>query len=104
MGKFGFYLPRTLSEAIESIGNDERRDANMQDRTDSPAGIPLERRITKNTDGDHATPDLPIPASTRRVYRIGGSLIQDRNSGMVTPFESSTPNRTIRFPDELVSN
>jgi sodium/hydrogen antiporter len=93
----GLYIPRTLSQAVESISTDE-----ALVRPGSPVRIIFGRR--RRRDGDLVTPDQSPSPSTHLIYKIGGSVIRDRNFGTITGVESSTPpsvsiSRAIRFPD-----
>lgn len=115
LGKLGFFLPRTLSRAFSSQQNDEP-DAfpvGSQVRSSSIGGILRERRRSKQS-----TPTGSRPSSRRRVFKIGGSVINNgtttgTTSGVATPrvvdmdsVRPSTPplpSRTIRFPDESLS-
>jgi hypothetical protein len=95
----GVYIPRTLSQAVESIGTDE-----ALVRPGSPVRIMFGRRRRRDGDGDLVSPDQSPSPSTHLIYKIGGSVIRDRNFGTITGVESSTPPsvsiaRTIRFPD-----
>ena len=99
LGKLGFYLPRTLSQAY-SAQVDDSQPFRVRDRADDSASVLRERRRTR-------TSGQSTPATDRPVYRIGGTVIRDRVSGTITPVEDgeaspipSVPNRTIRFPDE----
>lgn len=70
-----------------------------------------ERRRQQTPTSGQSTPVLSSAPSERPIYRIGGTVIRDRQSGTMTPVEDgerSTPpdrvaNRTIRFPDEAHS-
>lgn len=114
LGKFGFYLPRTISRALTTESNDEPAPFRISDREVSIAGLLRERRRRHNGSG------TPTPASASRVsvvperhiQRIGGTVIRDgQNSGgpqelssIRNTDEDSAPNaaanRTIRFPDD----
>jgi hypothetical protein len=98
LGKVGFFLPRTLSRAFTSQGNDEAETfpATESART-SNIGVLRERKRRSG----HSTPT----GSGMPSYRIGGTVIrEDGASGNRTP-GPGTPtglavDRTIRFPDE----
>jgi hypothetical protein len=99
VGMMGVYIPRTLSQAVESIGTDE-----ALVRPGSPVRIMFGRRRRRDGDGDLVSPDQSPSPSTHLIYKIGGSVIRDRNFGTITGVESSTPpsvsiTRAIRFPD-----
>ncbi|CAJ2511555.1 Uu.00g071800.m01.CDS01 [Anthostomella pinea] len=111
LGKFGFYLPRTISRTMTSPGG-----------TDEPFQIRgrindlLPRSLSRaGTEGNN-TPIESRSTSTRPVFKIGGSVIPQDESGRPsqqfaprdrmdvdgtsTPVNVQPPNRTIRFPDE----
>jgi hypothetical protein len=99
VGMMGLYIPRTLSQAVESINTDEHLA-----RPGSPVRIIFGRRRRRNGDGDLVTPDQSPSPSAPLIYKIGGSVIRDRNFSTITGVESSTPpsvsiSRTIQFPD-----
>jgi hypothetical protein len=100
VGMMGLYIPRTLSQAVESISTDE-----PHIRVGSPVRIIFGRR-RRDGGGDLVTPDQSPSPHTHLIYKIGGSVIRDRNFGTITGVESSTPpsvglSRAIRFPDSL---
>ncbi|KAI1397580.1 Sodium/hydrogen exchanger family-domain-containing protein [Hypoxylon fuscum] len=118
LGKFGFYLPRTIS------------------RTLSTPNVPFEvgaRVFPRSRSRDLTAVNSPTESrsvSARPVFRIGGTIItehqdssnasgtvgprdnydassrsQEPGPGSTTPISSpNLPSRTIRFPDEAVSN
>ncbi|TVY37907.1 Na(+)/H(+) antiporter [Lachnellula subtilissima] len=110
LGKLGFFLPRTLSRAFSSRSQETDEVFRVSDRArPSTTGVLRERRPRRGRD---RSPSSAAP-STRPIYRIGGSVIQDAsdvNTGANTPAElrlsrpSTPPNiavtRTIRFPDD----
>ncbi|KAI1842748.1 hypothetical protein JX265_005074 [Neoarthrinium moseri] len=126
LGKFGFYLPRTLSRTLTT--DDQGESFNIRDRVSSflPPFSALSRSISRSRNDSGAnTPHESRPASSRPVFRIGGSVIKDNRpanasqtyvppsrletgtggTGTQTPQETLPqspvlPNRTIRFPDE----
>jgi hypothetical protein len=108
LGKLGFYLPRTLSQAFDSTMSDEPQPFRVRDRLEAPGGILRERRRQQTSTSGQSTPAPSSAPTERPIYRIGGTVILDRQSGTITPVddgEQSTPpdcvaNRTIRFPDE----
>jgi hypothetical protein len=99
VGMVGLYLPRTLSQAVESTANDKRF---------GPISAPVQvifgkRGRESGGDAQDFTEHSPSPSSPL-LARIGGSIIRDRNFGSVAP-ESSTPpklsySRIISFPDD----
>lgn len=102
LGKLGFYLPRTLSQAFDSTTSDDPQPFRVRDRAEGSSGMLRERRRRTQTSGQ----STPVTVNEREMYRIGGTVIRDRNSGTITPVEdaevsqSHLPRRTIRFPDE----
>lgn len=107
LGKLGFHLPRTLSQAFDSTPSDDPQPFRVSHRPEAPGGV-VRERIRQQT----PTSGQSTPAPTERpIYRIGGTVIRDRQPGTMTPVddgERSTPpdrvaNRTIRFPDEAHS-
>ena len=118
LGKLGFFLPRTLSRAFTSQGNSPAASFEIGDVSSrATAGVLRERR-RKRSPGTPGTPGRTTPrsgsaaASTRHVYRIGGTVIRDRNADTGSPSPVETPmdrpatppavlaQRTIRFPDD----
>lgn len=107
LGKLGFYLPRTLSQAFDSPTSDGPQPFRVRERTKVASGVLRERQRQTPTSG-RSTPPLPTTPTGLPVYTIGGTVIHDRYSETVTPVEEggqATPpdrvaNRTIRFPDE----
>jgi hypothetical protein len=112
-------LPRTLSRAFTSQGNSPA--ASFEIGGISPrasAGVLRERRRKRSPGTPGGTPGRTTPhsgsaaASTRHVYRIGGTIIRDRNADTSSPSPVETPidrpatppavlaQRTIRFPDD----
>jgi hypothetical protein len=87
--------------------SDEPQPFRVRDRLEAPGGILRERRQQTSTSGQ-STPAPSSAPTERPIYRIGGTVILDRQPGTITPVndgEQSTPpdrvaNRTIRFPDE----
>jgi hypothetical protein len=117
LGKLGFFLPRTLSRAFTSRENSEPGSFQIGDISPRVSiGVLRERRRKRSpgTPGRGTPRSGSAAASTRHVYRIGGSVIRDRNAGTGTGSPSSieTPTdrpatppavlaqRTIRFPDD----
>jgi hypothetical protein len=109
LGKLGFFLPRTLSRAFPSQGNDDVAPFQIVDRLrPSPADILRERKKRRGESSATSTLNPSAATLTRPIYRIGGRVIRDRRTGTDTPADSirpSTPpavaaSRTIRFPDD----
>ncbi|TVY49394.1 Na(+)/H(+) antiporter [Lachnellula occidentalis] len=115
LGKLGFFLPRTLSRAFTSRSQETDEAFRVSDSArPSATGVLRERRPRRDRDRSPSSSSASAGTSTRPVYRIGGSVIQDANSnvntGASTPIEvrpsrpSTPPNvavsRTIRFPDD----
>ncbi|TVY21091.1 Na(+)/H(+) antiporter 1 [Lachnellula arida] len=111
LGKLGFFLPRTLSRAFTSRSQETDEVFRVSDSArPSATGVLRERRPRRGRDRSPSS----AGTSTRPIYRIGGSVIQDVNGnidpGANTPVElrpsrpSTPPNvavtRTIRFPDD----
>lgn len=111
LGKLGFYLPRTLSQAFDSTMSDDPQPFRVRDRPEAPGGALRERRRQQTPVSGQSTPALSSTPTERPIYRIGGTVIRNRQSGTMTPVEdgerSAPPdrvaNRTIRFPDEAHS-
>ncbi|KAI1262381.1 Sodium/hydrogen exchanger family-domain-containing protein [Xylariaceae sp. FL1019] len=117
LGKFGFYLPRTLSRTLTASGSSERASFQVSQL------VRLPRSMTR-TETNTNSPDEPpsIARGPGSVYRIGGSIIppQDPDPTVQHKYSrtldggasseavdqhtgshvSGHPNRTIRFPDE----
>lgn len=111
MGKLGFFLPRTLSRAFTSQGNNEAQPFRTEGRVrTSPGEVLRERQRRRGEPSGQSTPDPSASTLTRPVYRIGGTVIRDEEAeaGTVMPVERSGPSipqaaatdRAIRFPDE----
>ncbi len=101
MGMVGLYLPRTLSQAVDSTSNDERFDP-----ISAPIQVIFGRRRRKDMDSDaqDSVEHSPSPSSPL-LTRIGGSIIRDRDFGSIGSVESSTPPKlshspVISFPDD----
>ncbi|KAI1337256.1 Sodium/hydrogen exchanger family-domain-containing protein [Xylariaceae sp. FL0016] len=121
LGKFGFYLPRTISRTLTSPGGDEP-DAPFQMRGRIADILP--RTLSRSGTGNN-TPTQSRSTSTRPVFKIGGSVIPPRDnrpanpptpreriemegntdgsSTEPTPTDNNPANRTVRFPDENLS-
>ncbi len=105
MGMVGLYIPRTLSQAVESAANDERFGP-----ISAPVQVVFSRRRRKELDGDAPDSTEPSPSpSSPLLARIGGSIIRDRNFGSIAAAEPSTPpklscSRIISFPDDKMSS
>ncbi|KAI0378256.1 Sodium/hydrogen exchanger family-domain-containing protein [Hypomontagnella monticulosa] len=119
VGKFGFYLPRTISRTLST----------PEDLMSFQIGG---RTIPRSRSRDLTAANTPTESrsvSARPVFRIGGSIITEQatatanSNGAIKPKENiemgsrpselelerladvpspSLPNRTIRFPDEEV--
>lgn len=129
LGKLGFYLPRTFSQAFDSTGNDDPMPFRVRDRSiDRSTGVLRERirqpgsrsRSGQSTPKLTHMPSLTTGHSERPIYRIGGTVIKDPpqsrdgdgslevgvsgGDGENTTPPLATVNRTIRFPDETHQN
>ncbi|KAH8820463.1 Sodium/hydrogen exchanger family-domain-containing protein [Xylogone sp. PMI_703] len=104
LGKLGFFLPRTLSRAFTSQGNDEP-EIFSSGRGQQNQGTLRERRRRSG----QSTPARGSSTPPRPIYGADGILIHSGN-GMINmvdvlPSPSATASRTgidrtIRFPDE----
>ncbi|KAI0479046.1 Sodium/hydrogen exchanger family-domain-containing protein [Xylariaceae sp. FL0804] len=121
LAKFGFWLPRTISR---SLTTQENNDVPFQVRDRSVDMLPRNYRSGGETGSN--TPTQSRPTSVPPVFKIGGSIIpRDRDpdkhlhpsvpvdrpepgseleGSSPTVQEPVLPNRTIRFPDEEVSD
>jgi sodium/hydrogen antiporter len=108
LGKLGFFLPRTLSRAFTSPGEESARSSIDRPRAPSLAVL-RERRKRNNT--SRASRSSQASASTGPLVRLGGRVIRAENSGAATPGEVEVPStpqtppaiakkRTIRFPED----
>jgi len=98
----GLHLPRTLSQVVEAIANDERFGP-----ITALVHVIFGKRRRKDLHGSaqdslKSSPSLLLPLLTR----IGGSIIQDGNFGSISTAGPSTPpkisaSRIISFPDEV---
>ncbi|KAI0156388.1 Sodium/hydrogen exchanger family-domain-containing protein [Xylariaceae sp. FL1272] len=114
LGKFGFYLPRTLSRTLTTPGSSDRAPFQVSQLVRLP-------RTTSRTETNTNTPDErpSISRGPGSVYKIGGSIIPTPEPAHTVQHQYSTtldgegsseatnqypssqpPNRTIRFPDE----
>lgn len=120
LGKFGFFLPRTISRALasSSAANEEPQPFRIGGRIQNPVSLLRDRRNRRGASSTsssarasldqprpivvrgRANPDQPLSdsGSVRHVYHVGGSVIPPRDLPEMPP--ASVPNRTIRFPDE----
>lgn len=107
LGKLGFYLPRTLSQAFESSASEEPQPFRLGGRAEAPPSMLREHRRRPST-ARPSTPTLPATPIERPVYRIGGTVIRDSQLETASPADDAeqpsqhdpAPNRTIKFPDE----
>jgi hypothetical protein len=94
LGKLGFFLPRTLSRAFTSPGEESARSSIERHRAPSLAVL-RERRKRNNSS---------------RAFTLGRAVGRAENSGTVSPRDAEIPSpprtppavakkRTIRFPD-----
>lgn len=125
LGKLGFFLPRTLSRAWTSSPGASSIDIAPIGGHPNPTGIAgvlrerRRRRASPTALSGASTPTQSTATSSRPIYRIGGTVIRDReqesSSGDVPLREGLRPavagdgtatppqvayGRTIRFPDE----
>jgi len=118
LGKLGFFLPRTLSRAFASQGNSPAASFEIGDISPrASVGVLRERRRKRSPGTPGGTPGRSTPRSgsagaPRHVYRIGGTVIRDKNADTSSPSPVETPidrpatppavlaQRTIRFPDD----
>ncbi|KAL3427565.1 sodium/hydrogen exchanger family protein [Phlyctema vagabunda] len=107
LGKLGFFLPRTLSRAFTATGDEQAPAFQIGDRTNSShSGVLRERRPRRSPT---SSPAGSASTSAHPLYRIGGSVIRDKVPGSPVPGTSTprtyeAPDRTVRFPDEEVSD
>lgn len=105
LGKLGFYLPRTLSQALDSSSRDETQPFSVSGRASNLSSFLRERRGRRSAGNSGTTTprlDPNVLPSEREVYRIGGTLIQDPAPLNSAPSHEDAvlPSRTIRFPDD----
>jgi len=109
LGKLGFYLPRTLSSALDSSSRDEPESFRVSGSASTIRGVLRERRgrrANSNAPSGATTPtDRSGIQSERQLYRIGGTVIpasRENASNSGTPEDHAEPiiQRTIRFPDD----
>lgn len=124
LGKFGYYLPRTISRTTTSQGNDDEPAFRVRGSSSALAQSSSFNRSRVGTTA--STPVESSSTSTRPLYRIGGSIIPKRDPqdarrladlptnsrsqkdgpAVRSPGASSenlprpAPDRTIRFPDD----
>jgi sodium/hydrogen antiporter len=82
LGKLGFYLPRTISNAFDSVSRDELAPSfSVSGRSVERIGQLHERREQQIRAGQRSSDGTP----TRPVFRIGGSIIRSRENQSRTP-------------------
>ncbi|KAK8077511.1 sodium/hydrogen exchanger family protein [Apiospora saccharicola] len=98
LGKFGVQLPRTISRSLKSPSDDGGSETPFRIRGRVSNLLPPFRAGR----GELTSPAISrSTTSARPLYPIGGSIIpEDVDRPVVT---SGLPNRTIRFPDEDLS-
>ncbi|KAJ3455329.1 hypothetical protein MRS44_013929 [Fusarium solani] len=116
LGKLGYYLPRTLSQAIETPSGDRGNSGDVLLALGSRVSTLTLRRprsVTRESRRER-TPNLSREPPQRRgpIYRIGGTIIPDSQTPRSAETNADTaaqnsnspaPNRFIRFPDELAA-
>jgi len=113
LGKLGFYLPRTLSQAFDSTASEDPQSFRV--RGGPELSQSLRKRQRRNQGSGHSTPGRLGTPSDIPIFSIGGTVIRNIVTGTMTPGtpgehnEPSTPpataaSRTIRFPDEAVAS
>ncbi|RDL38229.1 putative Na(+) antiporter 1 [Venustampulla echinocandica] len=110
LGKFGFFLPRTLSRAFTSQANsiDHGFSVDTRPQSQNTDGVLRERQTRRSNHSGPSTINNSMPGSSSHLYRIGGAIIHDSNTNhpeSTTPLEGIEPQnaaseRVIRFPDE----
>jgi len=91
LGKLGFYLPRTLSQAFESTANDEPQAFRVQDRALVAAGALRDRRRRQTPGTSGQSTPVTVPSSEREVFRIGGTVIRNTSPNDPAQVESHRP-------------
>ncbi|KAK8086930.1 Sodium/hydrogen exchanger family-domain-containing protein [Apiospora phragmitis] len=103
LGKFGVHLPRTISRSLKSPSDEGGGETPFRIRGRvSNLLPPFRAKGTARNPNEVASP--PISRSTtsaRPLFQIGGSIIPEDTDRQVAT--SGLPNRTIRFPDEDLS-
>ncbi|ORY64071.1 Sodium/hydrogen exchanger family-domain-containing protein [Pseudomassariella vexata] len=114
LGKFGFYLPRTISRSLTSP--DDPNHGSFRIHGPATAALPQTwPRPASRGNNEPETPTKPRTPSVHLICRVGGSTItaddkqanqQSPKTGPRTggasnsPATPTMPCRTIRFPDE----
>jgi sodium/hydrogen antiporter len=110
LGKLGFHLPRTISQALSFTESENPQSFRVRAESENARGIRQRRRLDhgsgQSTPGrSGTTSDYPILSS------IGGTVIRDRAADTFATSEHEEPstppataaNRTIRFPNEVIA-
>ncbi|ORY18018.1 Sodium/hydrogen exchanger family-domain-containing protein [Clohesyomyces aquaticus] len=84
LGKLGIYLPRTISQAMSSDRDDEPAPFHIREHA-AEAEHELEDRIRRHPKSNGIA--NPVP---RRVYRIGRSIIRNRDNGLANNTQASS--------------
>lgn len=124
LGKFGYYLPQTISRSNTTQANDDEPPFRIRGVSTALSQSRGQSRARVSTGGS-TTPAGAASPSSRPLYRIGGSIIPERSNPGASPRlqaahvvdgpaerspaaswenlpASSQPGRTIRFHDESV--
>ncbi|KAK7948310.1 Sodium/hydrogen exchanger family-domain-containing protein [Apiospora aurea] len=103
LGKFGVQLPRTISRSLKSPSDEGGSETPFRVRGRvSNLLPPFRAKDTARNPSELNSPAIPRSAtSAPPLFQIGGSIIPADNNGQVAT--SGLPNRTIRFPDEDLS-
>ncbi len=87
LGKFGFFLPRTLSRAFTSQSRDDIDSFPSGDRSRASSTGAILRERRKRRPNGHSGLTSPADSTAPPVFRIGGSIIsegQSSNAGTTT--------------------
>ncbi|KAK8094457.1 sodium/hydrogen exchanger family protein [Apiospora hydei] len=103
LGKFGVQLPRTISRSLKSPSDEGGSETPFRIRGRvSNLLPPFRAKDTARNPSELNSPAISRSAtSAPPLFQIGGSVISADNDGQVVT--SGLPNRTIRFPDEDLS-
>jgi hypothetical protein len=112
LGKLGFYLPRTLSHALDSTSRDEPQPFRVSGSSSTLRGVLRDRRGRRSASNAPSGATTPTERSSEpQLYRIGGTIIrspaENVGSGSASGEDLAQPallNRTIRFPDDDGAN
>jgi len=98
LGKLGFYLPRTISNALDSSGADEPEPFHLREAVQHGENTIRQRQLQNHHTGH--PPQEPL----RPVFRIGGSVVRAQDPAMATPHPTPPKGVTPNGSSEQVTS